>query len=431
MKHINNTQLYRQADLILVPKNKAYLRQFEIRIREIIRYLLIERGVRIIENGIDNNFVRVRIKFEQGQNISKIVNDVRELSSDFLCFSLPELNNQSFWAESRLISITNEMAPRCLVIGGAGYIGSHVTKELIKAGYTPVVFDNLSTGLRENLFNGVEFINGDIRNENEIKSAMKDIDAVIYLAALKAAGESMNNPQKYAANNICGAINVLNAMCDFNINKIIFSSSAAVYGEPRYLPVDENHPTEPINFYGFTKLKMERLLKWYDQLKGIKYFSLRYFNAVGYDPNGEIKGLEQKPTNLLPVLMEAAKGLRPYVEVFGDDYKTADGSCIRDYIHVSDLATAHVAVLNKLFSGYESMTLNLGASSGISVFEMINEVKKVSGVDFKINIVPRRPGDPEKLLADSKMAYENLGWKPQYSDLETIVKTTWQAYKNN
>ncbi|MFA6421801.1 MAG: UDP-glucose 4-epimerase GalE [Candidatus Buchananbacteria bacterium] len=336
--------------------------------------------------------------------------------------------NNKLESDGKLILTPDQTSLRCLVIGGAGYIGSHITRALIRAGHTPVVFDNLNTGLKENLFEGVEFIKGDIRNESEINPAMKGIDVVIYLAAFKAAGESMDNPQKYAINNICGAINVLNAMCEANVNKIIFSSSAAVYGDPKYLPIDEDHPTEPINFYGFTKLKIERLLKWFNQLKGINFASLRYFNAVGYDPDRGAKGLEQNPSNLLPVLMEAAKGIRSYVEVYGDDYDTDDGSCVRDYVHVSDLASAHLAALNKLFAGSESMTLNLGSSAGISVFEMINEVKKISGVDFEVRFGPRRPGDPEILLANSQRACEMLGWKAQYSDLQTIVKTTWQAY---
>ncbi len=323
------------------------------------------------------------------------------------------------------------MSKKILVVGGAGYIGSHVVKALRDAGYAPIIFDNLSSGVRENVLSGTEFIQGDVRNYEEILSAIKGVDGVVYLAALKAAGESMIVPEKYAVNNIYGAINLFNAMCEAGVKNIIFSSTAAIYGNPQYLPIDEKHPTEPINFYGFTKIEIERILKWYDQLKGIKYAALRYFNAVGYDPEGEVHGLERNPQNLLPILMEAALGTRPYVEVYGDDYETPDGSCVRDYIHVTDLARAHVMALEKLFAGSESMTINLGTSLGLSVFEMIDEVKKISGKDFEVRVGARRPGDSTKLLADSSKALEVLNWKPEYSDLETIVKTTWEAYLKN
>lgn len=323
------------------------------------------------------------------------------------------------------------MNQKVLVIGGAGYIGSHVAKTLLKSGYLPVVFDNLSTGLRQNVIAGEEFIVGDILNTDQLTQAMEGVEGVVYLAGFKAVGESMGNPEKYAVNNIIGAINVLNAMSKVGVKKIIFSSSAAVYGEPKYLPIDEEHPKEPINFYGFTKLETERLLKWYDQLKGIKFVALRYFNAVGYDPDGEIYGLEKNPQNLLPIVMEAAMGTRDHVEVYGNDYDTPDGSCIRDYIHVTDLASAHLKALEKLFAGEESMILNLGTSTGISVLEMINESKRVSGKDFLVKMGPRRAGDPGKLIASCEKAKEKLGWSAEYSNLETIVKTTWDAYLKN
>ncbi len=316
-----------------------------------------------------------------------------------------------------------------LVVGGAGYIGSHVTKELIKAGHKAIVFDNLITSRKEDIVSGADFIFGDVRNPADIGGAMKqDIDAVIYLAALKAAGESMVIPEKYAVNNISGAINLFNAMAENNVKKIIFSSTAAVYGEPQYLPIDEKHPTEPINFYGFTKLEIERILKWYDKLKNIRFAALRYFNAVGYDVEGVVNSLEQQPNNLLPVVMEAVIGKRPQVELFGDDYDTPDGTCVRDYIHVSDLSSAHLLALDYLIKYDESFTANLGTESGLSVKEIIDAVKKISGVDFVVKISPRRPGDPPKLLANSQKAYDLLGWKAQYSDIDTIVKTMLRAY---
>ena len=232
---------------------------------------------------------------------------------------------------------------KILVIGGAGYIGSHVVREFLDNGYSVTVYDNLSSGSRENLFDDSPFVEGDILDYPFLLSAMKQgFGCVVHLAAFKAAGESMALPEKYSTNNITGTINILNAMCESGINKMVFSSSAAVYGEPQYLPIDEKHPVEPLNYYGFTKLEIERLLKWYDQLKGIKYAALRYFNATGYDIDGRIKGLEKNPANLLPVIMEVASGIREILEIYGDDYKTEDGTGIRDYIHVSDLAVAHV-----------------------------------------------------------------------------------------
>ncbi|MFA5029885.1 MAG: UDP-glucose 4-epimerase GalE [Patescibacteria group bacterium] len=318
---------------------------------------------------------------------------------------------------------------KILVVGGAGYIGSHVAKEFKLAGYQVAVFDNLTTGSRDNLVAGIDFILGDVTNYQQIRQALVGCDAVIYLAALKAAGESMKFPEKYSFNNIYGAINLLNAMAEVGVGRIVFSSSAAVYGQPQYLPLDENHPTEPINFYGFTKLEIERILKWYDQLKGIKFAALRYFNAVGYDVAQELAGLEKNPQNLLPIVFEAVFGQREQVEIFGDDYDTPDGTCIRDYIHVSDLASAHLSALNYLADKQESLTVNLGTAKGISVKEMIEAVKKISGIDFKVIISGRRPGDPPRLLADSGLALKLLRWQARHSDLETIIKTTLAAYQ--
>ena len=320
---------------------------------------------------------------------------------------------------------------KILVVGGAGYIGSHVTKTLIKAGHQITIFDNLITGSKDNVPADANFILGDVTIYNDIQQALKGFDAVIYLAALKAAGESMTAPEKYAVNNIYGAINLLNAMADNGVNKIVFSSTAAIYGTPVYLPVDEKHEAKPINFYGFTKLEIERILGWYDQLKGIKFAALRYFNAVGYDSTGELYGLEKNPQNLLPILFEAVFGQRSQVEIFGTDYNTPDGTCIRDYIHVDDLSSAHILALNYLEEKKQSLTVNLGTANGISVKEMIDAVKKISGVDFPVKISDRRPGDTDKLLANSDLAYQQLGWKAQYSDIENIVKTTLSAYQKN
>lgn len=317
---------------------------------------------------------------------------------------------------------------KILVIGGAGYIGSHVSKKLLAEGHQVTVFDNLSTGLKENILPSTTFIKGDILFPDQLDSAMSGQEAVIHLAAFKAAGESMTNPEKYSINNLCGTINILNSMCQTGVNKIIFSSSAAVYGEPQYLPLDENHPTEPINYYGFTKLEIERILKWYSQLKNIRFAALRYFNAVGYDHEGELRGLEKNPQNLLPIVMEAISGQREKLQVFGDDYTTADGTCIRDYIHVDDLATAHAKALDYLTEKNKDLIVNLATGQGLSVKDIITEAQKQSGVDFTVEIVARRPGDPAKLYAGNALTKELLDWQPQYSDLETVVSTTLKAY---
>ncbi|MCL2880564.1 MAG: UDP-glucose 4-epimerase GalE, partial [Treponema sp.] len=264
-----------------------------------------------------------------------------------------------------------------LIIGGAGYIGSHTAKEFIARGHRVTIYDNLSSGLRENINSLAAFaasggkitpvfIHGDIHDYAGLLAAMKTqggtggFDAIIHLAASKAAGESMLKPEKYAHNNICGTINILNAACESGIRYIVFSSSAAVYGEPGYLPIDEAHQREPENFYGFTKLEIERLLGWYDELKDMRYACLRYFNAAGYDVDGKIRGLEQNPANLLPVIMEVACGMRQELQIFGDDYDTPDGTCIRDYIHVSDLATGHAAALDYIMKKNKSLIVNLG-----------------------------------------------------------------------
>jgi len=317
-----------------------------------------------------------------------------------------------------------------LVIGGAGYIGSHVVKEFLDRGHRVTVFDNLSSGLRENLLPGADFTHGDIHDYPSLMQTMQgDFDAVIHLAASKAAGESMLNPEKYSHNNLAGTINIINAASETGIGNIVFSSTAAVYGEPEYLPVDERHPTNPENYYGFTKLEIERILGWYEKLRGIRYACLRYFNAAGYDVNGGIKGLELNPANLLPVVMEVACGTRPELQIFGNDYDTPDGTCIRDYIHVSDLATGHAAALDYIRKTGKSLTVNLGSETGSSVTEIVETARKVTGKPIPAKIVARRPGDPAKLTASSALAHELLGWKARHSDLDTLLRTSWEAYK--
>jgi UDP-glucose 4-epimerase len=318
-----------------------------------------------------------------------------------------------------------------LVIGGAGYIGSHVTRELLDRGHSVTVFDNLSSGLRENLFSEAVFIHGDILRSEQLAAAMRSgggMDGAVYLAAFKAAGESMIQPEKYSVNNIIGTINLLNAAVETGLNYIIFSSSAAVYGEPAYLPVDEKHPTNPENYYGFTKLEIERFLSWYERLKGIRFASLRYFNAAGYDIKGRIKGLEQNPANLIPIIMETACGMRSELQIFGDDYDTPDGTCIRDYIHVSDLAAAHVLALDYVGKNGKSITVNLGSETGSSVMEVLETARRITGKPIPSRVAGRRPGDPAKLTASAALARELLGWKTEHSSLETLIGTSWEAY---
>ena len=309
-----------------------------------------------------------------------------------------------------------------LVIGGAGYIGSHVTLALMNDGHRVTVFDNLSSGSQENLFPECRFIKGDILNTEELGTAVKDgYDGIVHLAAFKAAGESMTHPEKYSVNNICGTINILNAACAAGIDSIVFSSSAAVYGSPQYLPIDEQHPLEPENYYGFTKLELERFLSWYDKLKGIKY--------AGYDTEGRVRGLERKPANLLPVIMETAAGMRESMTIFGNDYPTGDGSGVRDYIHVSDLAEAHLSALEYINRKKNSITVNLGSESGISVLEMLDAARRITGRPIPAAVAERRPGDPAELVASSALAGKLLNWKAELSDIDTLIQSSWNIYR--
>lgn len=318
---------------------------------------------------------------------------------------------------------------KVLVIGGAGYIGSHVVKELMAKGHEVTVFDNLSSGLIQNLFKKNEFIAGDILHPEDLDKAFaRGFDAFIHLAAFKAAGESMIYPEKYSINNINGTLNILNAAVAHNCLNMVFSSSAATFGEPQYLPIDENHPKNPENYYGFTKLKIEEFMGWYDKLKNLKFAALRYFNAAGYDPEGVLYGLERNPANLLPVMMEVACGKRDKLKVFGSDYDTRDGTCIRDYIHVTDLASAHVLALEYIAKNKKSLTLNLGTGNGITVTEMLEATRRITGKEIPAEYVGRRAGDPAQLTASSKLAKKVLGWEPKYSDVDTLIKSTYDAY---
>ena len=319
---------------------------------------------------------------------------------------------------------------KILVIGGAGYIGSHVVKALLHEGFDVTVYDNLSTGQTCNLFADAEFVEGNILDSAYLEKTMsKGFDAVIHLAAKKAVGESMENPQLYSQNNISGSINIFNAMLNTGVKNVVFSSTSAVYGMPEYLPLDENHPLNPMSFYGYTKMAIEQVMNWYSQIKDFNYIALRYFNAVGYAADGSIRGKEKNPQNLLPLVMEVATGKREILHVFGNDYDTSDGTCIRDYIHVEDLAAAHVLAIKKLLDGCDSQIINLGTEKGTSVLEIIKSVERVSGKKINYDFAPRRAGDPANVIATSAKAAKVLGWKAKYTDIDEIVKTVWSLEK--
>jgi UDP-glucose 4-epimerase len=319
---------------------------------------------------------------------------------------------------------------RILIVGGAGYIGSHVAREFLDAAHQVAVYDNLSTGCRENLFPEARLIEGDILDYPALAAAAKSgFDALIHLAAAKAAGESMIKPEKYSLQNLGGSVNILNAAVEAGIRKIVFSSSAAVYGAPQRLPIDEGHPTEPENYYGFTKLEIERILSWYDKLKGLRYAALRYFNAAGYDPAGRIRGLERNPANLIPVIMEVAAGMRPELQVFGSDYATRDGTGVRDYVHVSDLARGHLAALDWIGKNDKSLVVNLGSEKGLSVLEILESARRITDKPIPTRRVARRPGDPAELYASSALARKLLGWEARDSGVDTLIRTTWAAYE--
>ena len=313
-----------------------------------------------------------------------------------------------------------------LVTGGAGYIGSHVNKLLAREGYETVVFDNLIYGHWEAVKWGT-LIEGDLKNIDEIEAVFEryPIEAVFHFAAYAYVGESVAEPEKYYYNNIGCTLNLLKVMRKYGCDKIIFSSSCATYGEPEKMPITEDMPQNPINPYGFTKYAVERIFKDYERAYGLKYVVLRYFNAAGADPEGEIGEAHDPETHIIPLILDAASGKRPNVKVFGTDYPTRDGSCIRDYIHVSDLATAHLLALRHLEAGKPSQFLNLGNTKGTSVLELIEVAKRVTGRDIPVELTERRPGDPAILVGSSEKAKRVLGWEPMYGDIDTIVRHAW------
>ena len=319
------------------------------------------------------------------------------------------------------------MNGKILVIGGAGYIGSHVTFELNDQNYNTIIYDDLSSGNKINIDPRSEFVKGSIFDLKLLNNTLqREISTVIHLAALKNAGASMNNPQEYAKHNIAGSLDLMNLCIDNNVKNFIFSSSAAVYGLPKYLPIDEEHTKNPINYYGYTKLCIEENLKWYNKIHGLNIACLRYFNAAGYDIKGRIKGKEKNPANLLPKVMEAIIN-KNYVSIYGNDYNTKDGTCLRDYIHVNDLAKAHVKSI-KALNNHNKIIINLATGKSYSVIEVIKEAEKVSSKKIDFKYTARREGDPENLYSISNKAKTIINWKPEHSDLKTILKSMWKVY---
>ncbi len=317
-----------------------------------------------------------------------------------------------------------------LVVGGAGYIGSHQVKMLDKAGYNVIVYDNLSTGYRE-LITVNNFIEGDLADKDKLREVFSayTIDAVMHFAAFIEVAESVKDPSKYYHNNVVNVINLLDVMVEHNVRDFIFSSSAAVYGQPGKVPIKEGQGKEPVNPYGKTKLMVEEILADYDRAYGLKYTCFRYFNASGADESGEIGEKHEPETHLIPLVLKTALGERDKIYIFGTDYDTRDGSCIRDYIHVNDIARAHLYGLERLFKEGKSDIFNLGTGQGYSVKEIIHKAKEVTGIDFNVEETDRRAGDPAILIADSSKARNILGWKAEYS-LEGIISTAWQWHKN-
>ena len=319
-----------------------------------------------------------------------------------------------------------------LVTGGAGYIGSHTVAELLDLKEDVVVLDNLQKGHKEAILGG-RFYQGDLRDDAFLDKVFKEnaIEAVIHFAADSQVGESVVEPLKYYNNNVVSTLKLLTKMKECGVNKIVFSSTAATYGEPENIPILETDKNDPTNPYGETKLAVEKALKWAGKAYGIKSVALRYFNAAGAHRSGKIGEDHNPESHLIPIILQAALGTRDSIHIYGDDYATPDGSCVRDYIHVTDLAQAHILALKKLRSGGDSGVYNLGSGSGFSVKEVIEVARQVTGADIKAVIADRRPGDPATLIASSAKAKKELGWQPEYADLKTIVESAWIWHKNH
>ena len=314
-----------------------------------------------------------------------------------------------------------------LVVGGAGYIGSHMVKALLEGGYDTIIFDNLSSGHRDAILGG-QFVQGDLADREALEAlfAARHFDAVMNFAGSIQVGESVQKPGLYYRNNVANTLNLLDAMVRHGVRHLVFSSTAAIFGEPAYVPIDEKHPTQPVNPYGRGKLMVEQMLADFDHAHGLKSACLRYFNAAGADPAGRIGERHEPETHLIPIALEAALGKRAQLAVYGDDYDTPDGTCIRDYIHVDDLCQAHLLALETLQRKGQSLALNLGNGQGFSVREVIDTVRAVTGCTVPVRIEARRPGDPARLIADSTRAREELGWTPRSPELQDIVDHAWR-----
>lgn len=323
---------------------------------------------------------------------------------------------------------------KVLVLGGAGYIGSHTVYELIDEGAEVVVVDNLETGFRKAVHPEAFFYKGDLRDRAFLDAVLekeKNIDAVIHFAANSQVGESMINPLKYYDNNLCGTKTLLEALVTHGIDKVVFSSTAATYGEPENIPIEETDKTDPTNTYGETKLSMEHMFKWVEKAHGLRYVALRYFNACGAHESGEIGEAHNPESHLIPLVLQVPNGRRESVSVFGTDYPTKDGTCIRDYIHVTDLAQAHILAVKYLLAGNESNVFNLGNGVGFTVKEVVEMAEKVTGKPIKVVQEERRVGDPAVLIASSEKARSVLGWKPTHNSLREIMQSAWNWHSSH
>ena len=331
------------------------------------------------------------------------------------------------------INFIGDVFMKILVLGGAGYIGSHTVYELIKKGEDVIIIDNLETGHVEAIHPKAKFYKGDIRDREFLDSVFEqeEIDAVIHFAANSIVGESMVNPLKYYDNNLCGTKVLLEAMVAHNMNKIVFSSTAATYGEPERIPILESDKTEPTNAYGETKLSMEKMFKWTEIAHGLRFVSLRYFNACGAHESGNIGEAHDTETHLIPLILQVPLGQREAISIFGDDYDTKDGTCVRDYIDVTDLAQAHILAVKYLMEGNESNIFNLGNGIGFTVNEVIEAARRVTATDIKAIVSPRRAGDPAQLIASSEKARTILGWNPEHEDLDEIISSAWKWHSTH
>jgi len=322
---------------------------------------------------------------------------------------------------------------KVMVTGGAGYIGSHTVYQLIEEGHEVIVYDNLSKGHKAAVPEGIKFVEGDLRDTAVLTETLlkHEIEAVVHFAADSLVGESMTQPAKYYHNNVVATLALLDTMRDCNVNKIVFSSTAAVYGEPESSPISEEMSTKPTSVYGRTKLVIEGILADFSMAYGLNYVSLRYFNAAGALVGGQIGEDHSPESHLIPLLLQTALGKRPSISIYGTDYNTKDGTCIRDYIHVADLADAHVLALGHLAEGGSSRVYNLGSENGFSVREVIEETKRITGIDFKVEETERRSGDPGVLVASAGKIRSELGWQPTRSDLATIISSAWQWHQSH